>query len=74
MIPAAEGSCVHLRMVTTLSGAAPLTKQEAIEEAKAQAFRRNPDIEALAVALSHDAAHGYRPHRSGYEGVRSAAR
>jgi hypothetical protein len=57
-----SGRIVHLHMVTTLSGATPLTQEEALAEAKTRACRRNPNLEGLAVALSNDAEHGRRPH------------
>lgn len=57
-----SGRIKHLHMVTTLSGATPLTQAEAIAEAKTRACRRNPKIEDLAVALSNDIEHGRRPH------------
>lgn len=58
----ANGKIIHLHMVTTFGGIAPLTGDEAIAEAKAQARRRNPDIDRLAIALSNDAEHGRSPH------------
>jgi hypothetical protein len=57
-----SGRIKHLHMVTTLSGAIPLTEEEAIVEAKTRACRRNPAIDDLAVALSNDIEHGRRPH------------
>jgi hypothetical protein len=57
-----SGRIMHLHMVTTLSGATPVTPEEAITEAKTLACRRNPKIEGLAVALSNDPEHGRRPH------------
>jgi len=57
-----SGRIKHLHMVTTLSGATPLTQEEVIAEAKTRACRRNPTIDDLAVALSNDVEHGRRPH------------
>jgi hypothetical protein len=57
-----NGRIKHLHMVTTLSGAAPPSEQEAIAEARTRASRRNPTVEELAVALSNDPDHGRRPH------------
>ena len=57
-----SGIIKHLHMVTTLSGATPLTIEKAIAEAKTQASRRNPNIDDLSVALSNDVEHGRRPH------------
>jgi flavin-binding protein dodecin len=57
-----SGRIKHLHMVTTLSGATPLTQEEAIAEAKRRASRHIPNIDDLAVALSNDMEHGHRPH------------
>jgi hypothetical protein len=57
-----SGKILHLHMVTTFGGIAPLTEDEAIAEAKAQARRRNPEVDRLAIALSNDAEHGRFPH------------
>ncbi len=58
-----SGRIKHLHMVTTLSGATPVTQEEAIAEATTRACRRNPNLEDLAVALSNNVEHGRRPHR-----------
>jgi hypothetical protein len=58
-----NGTIKHLHTVTTMSGAKPLSQEEAIAEAKQRAARRYSNIEDLAVALSNDAEHGHRPHR-----------
>ena len=57
-----SGRIKHLHMVTTLSGATPVTQEDAIAEAKRLACRRIPNIESLAVALSNDVEHGRLPH------------
>jgi hypothetical protein len=57
-----SGRIRHLHMVTTLSGATPVSEDEAIAEAKARAGRRNADVRNLAVALSNEIEHGRRPH------------
>ena len=57
-----SGRIKHLHMVTTLSGATPLTQDEAIAEAKTHARRRNPNIDDLAVALSNDPELGRCSH------------
>jgi hypothetical protein len=57
------GTIRHLHMVTTMSGARPLTQEEAIAEAKQRASLRHGNVEELAIALSNDAEHGHRPHR-----------
>jgi hypothetical protein len=58
----ANGKIKHLHMVTTLSGATPLSHEDAIMEAKTRASRRNPNVEDLGVALSNDPEHCHRPH------------
>ncbi len=57
-----SGKIVHLHTVTTLSGAVPLTEDEAISEAKVRARQRNANIEHLAIALSNNAEHVRFPH------------
>lgn len=58
-----DGQIAHLHMVTTLGDAAPLSPQEAIDEAKRRAGRHVRDVEKLGVALSNKAEHGQAPHR-----------
>jgi hypothetical protein len=57
-----SGKIRHVHMVTTLAGAARVTEEEAVAEAVRRAGRRHPNAKELAVALSNDADHGYRPH------------
>lgn len=57
-----SGTIRHLHMVTTLTGAARVTQEEAVAEAVKRAGRRHPNARELAVALSNDPNHGYRPH------------
>ena len=52
-----SGTIKHLHMVTTIAGATRTPQDEVVAEAKQRARRRNPDVEALAVALSNDIDH-----------------
>lgn len=56
------GEIVHLHMITSFGGIAPLTGDEAIAAAKAQARRRNLEVDDLAVALSNEPEHGRSSH------------
>lgn len=58
-----DGQIAHLHIVTTLGDAAPLSPQEAIDEAKRRASRHHRNVEALEVALSNQAEHGQAPYR-----------
>jgi len=58
-----DGTIRHVHMVTTIRGADPVTQEQAIAEARANASRRHKNSDALAVALSNDVEHGRRWHR-----------
>ena len=53
----ANGTIKHLHMVTTIAGATRTPQDEVIAEARERARRRNPNVEALAVAMSTDVEH-----------------
>jgi hypothetical protein len=58
-----DGTIKHVHVVSTMSGAKPVSQEEAIAEAKQRASLRHRNVEHLAIALSNDAEHAHRSHR-----------
>lgn len=58
-----DGAIKHMHVVSSISGAKPVSQEEAIAEAKKRASHRHANVEHLAVALSNEAEHAHRSYR-----------
>ncbi len=58
-----DGRIVHLHAVVVCEGGRPISEQDAIDEARSHAAKRNRRPERLMVSVSKDISHASRPHR-----------
>ncbi len=57
------GDIRHVHTVTTVGKAKPVSKDQALAEAKEYASRHHKNIESFSIAFSNQAEHAYRPHK-----------
>ena len=58
-----DGRIKHMHVVSSMSGAKPVSQEEAIAQAKERASKRHENVEHLAIALSNDGEHANRSYR-----------